>query len=591
MIFGKHINKYYLRYAWAYILGVLTLGVVDWFQLYIPEIYSQVIEGLSADTQMPLTTELLLQLCIKGILVVAVLIVGRCLWRQFFFGTCKHIGARVRADMFNHCKDLSQQYYQVNKVGDIMSLYTADLDTIEECTGDAAMMLFDVVILGGLSLFKMIRVNWLLTLLALIPMVCLGVMATIVGKRLEHKWDKRQQALASISDFTQENFSGIAVIKAFVKESIELLSFRRLNKANEDASVDFTKIATLFHVMVTFFVGSVTTIVIGFGGWLATTGRGLRVSDLHEFIGYFSALVWPVIAVSNLIEMSSRGKASLKRISDLLDAPIDVNDREGVEQIDKVDGKIEFRHLTFQHPGAENAALTDVTFTIDAGERVGLVGRTGSGKTTLVDLLLRTYNVPDGTLFIDDKDVNSVAIHSLRNFIAYVPQDNFLFSDTLSRNIAFYMGDAEVNQEEVERVARLADIHDNISEFKEGYDTMLGERGVTISGGQKQRTSIARALLKNASILIMDDSLSAVDTATESVILDNLNRERAGKTTILIAHRISSVQNMDKIILIDEGKVLDVGTHEELLSRSAEYQRMVALQELDAVGGEGGQHE
>ena len=319
--------------------------------------------------------------------------------------------------------------------------------------------------------------------------------------------------------------------------------------------------------------------ILGYGGWLVWRGQ-FNAGQLVEYIGYFEAIVWPIMAISMLIEKTSRGKASLNRITELLDAPIDVADRDGVADLRDPHGGIEFRRLTFRYPDGEYDVLKDVSFTIRPGESVGIVGKTGAGKTALVDLLLRTYNVPDGTLFVDGRDVNDITIASLRKFCAYVPQDNFLFSDTIANNISF----ASDNDDRalVKRAAELSDVDDNITEFVDGYDTVLGERGVTVSGGQKQRISIARALMKDAAILVLDDSVSAVDTDTERVILDNLKQTRKGKTTILIAHRVSTVQGLDKIVYLDNGKVLDVGTHEELLARSAEYRKMVELQKLDA---------
>ena len=302
-----------------------------------------------------------------------------------------------------------------------------------------------------------------------------------------------------------------------------------------------------------------------------------------EFIGYFNAVIWPIMAVSELIDMTSRGKASLQRIGELLDAKQMVTDREGVSELTNVRGDIEFRNLTFRYPDGEYDALKKVSFTIKAGENVGLVGKTGSGKTTLVDLILRTYNVPDGSVFIDGKDINDVSIRSVRAACAYVPQDNFLFSDTIENNIAF--GVPGYDHSQIANAARLADVDGNIKEFQLGYETVLGERGVTVSGGQKQRISIARALLKNAPILILDDSVSAVDTRTEETILSNLHETRAGKTTILIAHRISTIAKMDKILFIDDGKLAAVGTHDELYAASPEYRKMVDLQKLEEEGG------
>ncbi|MBQ1965146.1 MAG: ABC transporter ATP-binding protein, partial [Clostridia bacterium] len=376
---------------------------------------------------------------------------------------------------------------------------------------------------------------------------------------------------------------GIAVIKAFVKELKELLAFKQLNKDNEKANVEYTKTSTLLRVFVTLFVESVICVILGYGGYLVYKDV-FDAGQLLEFIGYFSAVVWPIMAVSELVDMTSRGKASLKRISELLDAKQDVIDRDDVSDLGVVSGKIEFKDLTFRYPDGEFDALRNVSFVIEAGENVGLVGKTGSGKTTVVDLILRGYNVPDQTVFIDGKDVNSVPIRQVRGACAYVPQDNFLFSDTIANNISFAMDESD--HDVVEEVAKLADVHENIVEFKDGYQTVLGERGVTVSGGQKQRISIARALLKNAPILILDDSVSAVDTKTERVILSNLRQTRAGKTTILIAHRISTIEQMDKIIFIDDGAVVAVGTHQELCEQCDDYRRMVDLQKLEEEGVE-----
>ena len=386
-----------------------------------------------------------------------------------------------------------------------------------------------------------------------------------------------------MSDFAQENFSGIAVIKAFVKELKELIAFRKLNKENEGVNVEYTRISVLLEVLVTFFVESVVCVILGYGGFLVYKGN-FNAGQLVEYIGYFETIVWPIMAISMLIEKTSRGKASLNRITELLDAPIDVADRDGVPDLESPKGGIEFRGLTFRYPDGEFDVLKDISFTVAPGESVGIVGKTGAGKTALVDLLLRTYNVPDGTLFVDGKDVNRVSIRSVRQACAYVPQDNFLFSDTIAHNIAF--GVDEASPEDIERAARLADVRDNIVDFKDGYETVLGERGVTVSGGQKQRISIARALLKDAPILILDDSVSAVDTRTEKIILDNLKKSRAGKTTLLIAHRISTVEGLDKIVFLEDGRVEAVGPHDQLYASCPEYRRMVDLQKLeDEVGG------
>ena len=591
MIFGKYINRYYLKNAPVLLLGLAALLTVDYIQLLIPRLYRLVINGVNlgqvvVDGQtVAFGKEVLFQhICLPMIYIIILMVLGRFLWRVCFFGSAVRVTADLRERMFDHSRQLSQQYYQVNKVGNLMSLYTNDLDTIQECFGDGVLMFFDALTLGLLALYKMWNMDHQLTLLALIPALLMLAIGTVMGKTMTKTWEKRQQAFSDLSDFAQENFSGIAVIKAFVKELKELIAFRKLNKENEKINVEYTRISVLLEIMVTLFVESVICVILGFGGYLVYVGQ-FNAGQLVEYIGYFEAIVWPIMAVAMLIEKSSRGKASLNRITELLDAPIDVADRPGVPDLANVQGGVEFRDLTFRYPDGEFDVLKNISFTIQPGERVGIVGKTGAGKTALVDLLLRTYNVPDGTLFVDGKDVNTVSIHSVRNACAYVPQDNFLFSDTIAHNIGFGVDDA--TREDIDRAAALADVRDNIVDFKDGYETVLGERGVTVSGGQKQRISIARALLKNAPILILDDSVSAVDTRTEKISLDNLKASRAGKTTLLIAHRISTVEGLDKIIFLEDGRVEAVGPHDSLYASCPEYRRMVDLQRLeDEVGGD-----
>ncbi len=528
---------------------------------------------------LPFDMDFLLDhICLPMIFVILMLVVGRFTWRICFFGSAIKVETDLRGRMFDRCKDLSQQYYQVNKVGTLMSLFTNDLETVQDCFGSGVMEFCDALFLGSLAIVKMARMNLLLTLFSLIPMAFLMTAATIVGKTMMKKWRTRQEAFSNLSDFAQESFSGIAVIKAFVKEAAELAAFRRLNKDNENANIDYTKASVLLNISVTLFVESVICIILGYGGWLVHEGV-FNAGQLVEFIGYFTAIVWPVMAVSQLIEMRSRGKASLDRIGELLDAVPDVVDRPGLTEGEPLKGGIEFKDLTFRYPGGEFDVLSDVSFSIRPGESVGVIGKTGAGKTTLVDLILRTYNVPDGTVFLDGRDVNDIPIKTVRKYAAYVPQDNFLFSDTIRTNIAF----ASENDDEaaVIEAAKMADVHDNIDEFPEKYATVLGERGVTVSGGQKQRISIARALMKDAAILILDDSVSAVDVKTEKVILENLKKLRAGKTTILIAHRISTIEDMDKILFLDDGRVAAVGSHHELYNTCPDYRRMVELQRLD----------
>lgn len=589
MIFGKHINRYYLKHGPLLLVGIAALIFVDYFQLILPELYRIVVNGMNGNPVevggrlVPFTMEVLLEeVCLQAIVIILVMVVGRFLWRVSFYGAAIKVETDLRNQMFDHCKNLSQDYFQVNKVGNLMSLFTNDLDTIQECFGDGILMFCDALFLGVLAFYKMWKMDRVLTGLSMIPMALLFLIGTVLFKAMKRKWEVRQEAFSRLSDFSQENFSGIAVIKAFVKEYLELKEFRKLNVENEEVNVAYTRISTLLNILTVLLVESVICVILGYGGYLVYCGR-FDAGRLVEYIVYFDSIIWPVMAVSMLIEKTSRGKASLNRIGELLEAEITVKDRADVTDLTNMKGEIEFRQLSFRYPDGESDALRDVSFTIQAGESVGVVGRTGSGKTILVDLILRAYNVPDGTLFIDGHDVNTVSIRSVREGCAYVPQDNFLFSDTIENNIAFAVD--ETDDALVERAAKLSDVHDDIMNFTAGYRTVLGERGVTVSGGQKQRISIARAVLKDSAVLILDDSVSAVDMKTEKIILKNLLEERQGKTTILIAHRISTVEQMDKIIYIDEGRVCAVGSHESLCESCEDYRKMVDLQRMEEEAG------
>ncbi len=593
MLFGKHINRYYIKYAPRLLLGIVALIVVDYLQLIVPELYQMTVNGINNSTVLgsdgvlyQFNMDFLLdKICLPMIGIIVGMVFGRFLWRICFFGAGIKAETDLRSRMFDHCKELSQEYYQKNKVGNLMSLFTNDLETVQDCFSSGVLMFCDALFLGLLALVKMVNMNLVLALLSLIPLVLLLLIGLTIGKYMTVKWETRQEAFSKLSDFSQESFGGIAVIKAFVKEGKELSAFKKLNKENETANVEYTKLSTKLNIFVTLLVESVICVILGYGGFLVHENV-FNAGQLVEYIGYFTAIVWPIMAVSELINMHSQGKASLNRISELLDAKIDVKDTDTVTDIDAIRGDIEFKHLTFKYPDGEFNVLNDVSFKINAGESVGIIGRTGSGKTTVADLILRTYNVPDGTVFIDGADINSIPIKTVRKYSAYVPQDNFLFSDTIENNISFASDSKE--QAKVIEAAKMSSVHENIEEFALGYKTVLGERGVTVSGGQKQRISIARAIMKDASILILDDSVSAVDVKTEKEILSNLKEMRRGKTTILIAHRVTTIENMDKIIFIDDGRVLAVGSHNELYNSCKEYRLTVDLQQLESKANESG---
>ena len=588
MVFGKHINKYYLKYLWMLLIGLVALVAVDYFQLLIPEYLRTVLNGINTgeviiDGQTtPFTMETLLtHVCFPLLIVVAIIVIGRFAWRMCFLGSAVKVESEMRSEMFDRARFLSPRFYRENKVGTLMALFTNDLETIQESFGWGVMMFFDAVFLGSLAIVKMWRMNYVLTLYCMLPMIFLLVVSAIVGHFEMKKWDKRQMEFSKLTDSAQESFSGLAVIKAFVRELKQLLTFGKICKENEQVNVEYTRIRSVLEIFITLFVQSVMCIILGYGGYVVWHG-GFNSGQLIEFIGYFDAVIWPIMAISQLIDMRARGTASLKRISNLLDTQPEITDSPDVLPIDKIEGEIEFKNLSFRYPDGESDELKDISLHIAKGEHVGIIGRTGAGKTTLVNLIMRAFNAPRGTLFIDGHDIGEIPLKTLRNGIAYVPQDNFLFSDTVKNNIAFSVEEEnEVSLEKVRRAAACALVASDVEEFSDRYETKLGERGVTVSGGQKQRISIARALMKDAPILILDDSLSAVDTDTEKSILDNLAQVRKDKTTLLIAHRVSAVERMDKIIFLENGSIKAAGTHSQLMESSREYARLVALQQLE----------
>ena len=581
MIFGKHINKYYLKFAHFFLLGIIALLVIDYVQLEIPEIIGAIINALENKT---LEYEQLIDSIVKLAIIAVLMVVGRFTWRYCIFGTSIKVESCIRDDMFRHAETLSQNYFSKNKTGAQMALYTNDLQTIRMSFGPGIVMLADALFLGVIAYVKMIKLDWVLAILSLVPMLLIAIVGAIVSKFLDKKWEERQKAYENLSDFVQENFSGISVIKAFVKERREMKEFLKHNKDNADKNVEFVKLSVLFDIMLSLTITVTMVIIVGYGGYLVYKNKMLGIGDfsigqLTEYLSYFESIVWPMMAIAQLISMKSQASASLRRINELLDEKSDVNDDLVLYPDASLNGEIEFNNLSFKYSEDTPLVLKDISFKINNGEHIGIIGRTGCGKTTIVDLLMRVYNVNKGEIKIGGYDIMEVPIVNVRNTVGYVPQDNFLFSDTITKNIAFSKEIAD--EASVEDAAKYADVHENIIDFPSKYDTVLGERGVTLSGGQKQRISIARAFVKDPEILILDDSVSAVDTKTERTILANLKEKRAGKTTIVIAHRISTIKDMDKIILLEDGELKAFDTHENLLENSSLYREMVELQRLE----------
>lgn len=595
MLFGKYINKYYLKFSWLFLIGLIGLVAVDVFQLFIPEYLGKLVDMFDGGA----IDKAALKEIILGVMVVAiVMFFGRIMWRLSIFNASQRIEAGLRHTMFLKSERLSQRYYHENKVGTVMAWFTTDLETIEEFFGWGSVMLVDALFLSVLALYKMFSLDWALSCLLLIPLALIVVWGMLVEKFMALKWEQRQNEFDKLYDFSQESFTGIRVIKAFVKETQQLHAFAKIAKRNKDANIELVKVSVIFDAIIEIIIAAIMALILGLGGYFVyryVTGTPVFVfghevdmtaGGLITFVGYFDTLVWPMIALGQVVTMRSRSKASLKRITNFLDQEEEIRNVENAYVLENVKGEIRFDNFSFAYPSSEANVLKNITFTVNPGESVGIVGKIGSGKTTLVNTLLHLYNVERGKVFIDGHDIMDCNIESLRDAIGYVPQDNFLFSDKVKNNIAFSCN--ELDMDKVYDAAKFADVHSNIEEFTEGYETVSGERGVTLSGGQKQRISIARAYIKDAPIMILDDSVSAVDVKTEETILANIQSERKDKTTIVIASRVSTVSHLDKILVLDKGEVEAYDTPQRLEKISPTYKKMVYLQKLEreVEGGE-----
>lgn len=585
MLLLKHFRKYYLLYLWAFLPGILILAGIDYLQLEIPRIIGTIIDGLDVGTitQISQVINPLIQIS----MIVIVMTIGRFLWRFLIFGAGRRIETDIRREMFMHATKLDQTYYSNQKIGSLMSYFINDLGAVRELFGFGTLMIVDGLFLGTFVLIRMFRLNWLMTLYALIPIVLMGVLIYFINIKMEKKFKLRQEAFEKMSDYAQESFTGITVIKAYVREMKDALGFKRRSKDVYDKSMEHMKYAIVVNVIIDALISLVILAIIAYGSILIGYGN-LSSGELTEYISYFFSLLWPVFAISYFMNLNGQAHASAKRIGEFLDAKPIVVEKEDAIKPSTLEGSIKATNLSFRYPDADHDILHDLSFEIKAGEMVGILGKTGSGKSTLVELLLHVYNTNPNMLYIGGEDIATLSIKTLRDHIGYVPQDNFLYSDTIRNNIGFAF--EKIDDEHLIEVAKLSDIHDNIVDFKEGYNTLLGERGVTVSGGQKQRISIARALAKNPTILILDDSVSAVDTKTEEAIISNLRKVRTGKTTLMIAHRISTVKKLDKILLLEKGHLIGFGSHDELLATNQAYQDMVKRQELEAIVGEVSNH-
>ena len=588
----KFALRYIARHWWQYLLGIAALYMVDWVNVYVPEFTGRIIDGLT-DGSLDMSGAMKIVWMIAGMGLAIAL--GRFGWRFFLFGAARSIEREVRGDMYAHLSKLSMRYFNQHKTGDLMAHFTNDLMSVRQLLGMTVITAFDATVMLVLVLLNMIRyVSPKLTVVAILPLLVITVGDFFYGKVMHKRFKAKQEAFSQLTDQVQESISGIRVIKAFVQERKELYAFATSAGNAKDKNLNVVRLHALMMPVMDLIIGTSTLLTLLYGGYMAIHGE-ITVGQFVAFNSYVGMLVWPMMAVGECITQMSQGLASLGRIHHIFEEQPEIVDGEQTNHdVTALRGEIRLNHLTFAYPDMpEVTVLEDVSVTVKPGETLAILGRTGSGKSTVPSLLVRLYDVGDGMITIDGHDLKSIPLGVLRENIACVPQDNFLFSDTLQNNIAF--GSAEKSLASVEHAAKLACIHDNIAAFPEQYATVVGERGVTLSGGQKQRSSIARALMKDAPILILDDALSAVDTDTERKILDNLKTVRsAERTTIIVAHRISTIQDADHILVLDDGKVAEYGTHEELLSNAGIYKSLFDKQQLEKQlredreeGGEG----
>ncbi len=571
------------HYALRYVVGIAMLYLVDWVGLLVPQLTGEITDGLAAHV---LDARGVALLAGKIILCGTAVMLGRFFWRYFIFGTARRIERDLRDQLFEKLETLSQSYYHAHKTGDLMSYFTNDLEAIRVAVGPVIVTAFDSVVMSIMVLYRMMTyVSVKLTLYTLIPMAAIAVFGYFFGDAIEKRYAKMQKAFAELSDYAQESVSGERIIKAFVQEKREAERFRAVNEHKRKATMAVVKMDAAFGPCLRFLIGVTYVVAIIYGGYLTITAE-MTLGKFVAFNAYIGSLVWPMLALGDSITYCSQGWAGLDRIHEVFDEQPEVFDAPETDDVERLRGEIDIRDLHFTYRADVATGIYGLTLHVEPGETLAIMGRTGSGKTTLVNLLCRAYEVPEGSIFFDGHDVRRIPLRTLHENIAYVPQDNFLFSDTLSRNVAF--GRADATAEEIVAACRDADVHGDISDFPEQYETVVGERGVTLSGGQKQRVSIARALLKDSPILILDDSLSAVDTDTEESILANLRRVRAGKTTIMIAHRVSTVMNADRILVLADGRMAEYGSREELMSipdgifrTMAEKQRLERQLELE----------
>lgn len=573
----KPLLKYFRKYKVQYILGIFFLLFIDVVQLYIP----QILKYFANDYQrgvltMASATKYAILTIVTGLMVA----VARYFWRNFIIGNSMRVDYDLRKDFFWKLTSLSQNFFNTHKTGDLMSLATNDINAVRMTLGQGIIMFIDSTFLLILNLVMMIKTTNVLfasKVLFTIPLIILIVMR--FGGVIHSRFKAVQAQYGTITDRAQENFSGIRIIKAFGQEEENAKLFREDNQDYYNKNIELAKLQSFFNPFI-HVLSNISYMLLLFFGAKEVMAGTMLLGDFIAFNAYLGLMMWPARALGMVIVFMQRGAASMDRLTNIFRTEPEIVDREGAIELDEIKGNIEFKNVPFKYAPELPYALKDISFKIEPGMTLAILGRTGSGKSSIVNVLLRLYDINEGEILVDGHEVKDVTLNSLRENISYVPQDDFLFSKTVKENIEFHY-EHELDDETIEKYAKIAGVYDDIIEFKDGFDTILGERGVTLSGGQKQRVSIARALAKEKNVLIMDDSLSAVDTQTEEEILKNLSTDEADVSKIIISHRVSTIKDADEILFIEGGAIVERGTHDELVSLGGRYNKLYEDQLLE----------
>jgi len=565
----------FIENQWRILIGLFALIVVDVLQLFIPRIVKYAIDDLTSGEIFPH------QLLIYGIevLILAIGIGGfRYVWRYLLLGAARRMEKALRNRLFLHLQTLSFSYFSRTKVGDLMAHATNDIDAVRVAIALGSVFLVDTIILGVLTIFFMIYIHPLLTLYAILPMPLITLITLLFSRVIHNRFEILQKTFGLLTERVRESIAGIRVVKAYVQEVAEREKLSRLSQDYIQKNVSVTKAWGMFFPFILFFSNLSMAIILYLGGKL-TIFQSISTGDFVAFMSYLGMLTWPMMALGWAINVIKRGEASMERVNQIFEEGPEISDSPQVIGSSLLKGKIEMRGLFFSPGNGGNPLLKDIYLTVHEGERIIIVGRTGAGKTLLCDLLVRILESPKGSVFFDGIEIHHIPIKVLRRDIGYVPQETFLFSDTIRENIAF--GRLDATEKEIEEAVRIAQIYDDVIGFPEGLNTVIGEKGITLSGGQRQRIAIARAILMNPPIFILDDALSSVDIQTEERILEGMEKFLQGKTSILITHRIAPLRRADRIIVLDEGRIVEIGDHATLLSKGGIYADLYWQRQLE----------